>query len=312
MSKNKRWGKEFIDKRDWKKYNDEVVRRYEMYLDLDWVASWAEELKQMNKGKVGKPFEYPNSMIYYQSLLTEKFSTRGAEAITKKLVEYNLIPQYNDHSTIHERILKLDLKFKIPKTKLRIATDGSGFKMTNSGEYKQNKYGQERRKFAKVIITGTKKDILEVDVFINGKNVSEPKTAKKHHKIIRTKGGIIDKVEGDGAFDTKDLFNDLEENKIKRCAIRIRKDASTKARGSLRRKREVKKFKKLGYKTWSKETGYGHRWPKTEGHFSGIKRTLGDASKAKLAENIITELRRKVWIYDQLRKYGRNEIKISG
>ena len=32
--------------------------------------------------------------------------------------------------------------------------------MTNSGEYFQDKYGKTRRKFAKVIITATKDDIL--------------------------------------------------------------------------------------------------------------------------------------------------------
>lgn len=305
----KRWGKPFKDKRNWKQYNEEIVTRYEMYLDLDWVASWDAELKEMNKGKRGAPFQYPNSMIQWQGFLVETFSTRGAEGITRKLVNYCLIPQCDDHSTIHERLIKLGCKFEIPKgIKLRISTDGSGFKMTQSGEYFQDTYGDERRKYAKVIITGTKKDILAVDVFINGKDVSEPKTGEKHIDEILEDGGEIDKYEGDGAFDTKSLFNKLEKEKIKRTAIRIRKDASTKARGSLRRKKEVIKFKNINFKQWTNATGYGHRWPKTEGQFSAIKRILGDCAKAKLPKNIINELKRKVWIYDQLRKYGRKNV----
>lgn len=312
MAKNNRWGKDFIDNRDWKVYNEEVVKRYEMYLDLDWVKSWDDELKIMNEGKIGCPYQYPNSMIQFQALLVEKFSTRGAEGITRKLEEYKLIPKCNDHATIHRRVVAMDYEFKILKgVKLDIGTDGSGFKMTNGGEYKQNTYGKERRKFAKVIITATKQDVLDVDVFVNGKEVSEPKTAEKHIDNIIKKGGEIKKFSGDGAFDVRSLFNKLEDNAIE-SAIRIRKNATTKAKGSFRRKKEVKEFKEFEFKEWSEKKSYGHRWPMTEGHFSGSKRTLGEDTRAKKTYNILKELVRKIWIYDRLRKYGRNGMGIEG
>jgi len=306
MTKNERWGKQFIDKRDHKAYQAELLRRYGIYLDLEWVDSWKDELIEMNAGKLGKPYEYPHSMIIYQSLLVEKFSTRGAEAITQKLEEFNLIPKCNDHATIHRRVLELDIKFTVPKgIEIHEGTDGSGFKMTNSGEYFQDKYGKTRRKFARVIITATKDDILDVEVVVNEKgSLSEPDVAKKHLTSIIKQGGDVVKSYDDGAFDVKDFFNFLEQNGID-SAIRNRSNASTKAKGSMRRKREVLKFKELGYKIWAKEKDYGMRWPMTEGHFSAIKRGYGDCANAKKIENILLELKRKVWIYDKIRKYGR-------
>ena len=305
MTKRKRWGKKFIDKRNWKDYHAQLLRRYEIYLDLDWVDSWDEELIEMNAGKLGKPFEYPQSMIVFQSLLVEKFSTRGAESITRKLEGFGLIPKCNDHATIHRRVLNLGLKFAIPKgVEIHEGTDGSGFKMTNSGEYFQNKYGETRRKFARVVITATKDDILAVEVYINEKGNSEQKVAQKHIQEIIESGGNIVKTYDDGAFDTKEFFNFLERHKIQ-SAIRIRANASKKAKGSMRRKKEVLRFKELGYKEWAKQKEYGMRWPMTEGHFSGIKRGYGDCAKSKIIENIILELKRKVWIYDKVRKYGR-------
>ena len=246
MKNKKRWGKKFIDKRDHKKYQDELLRRYEIYIDLAWVDSWDDELEEMNLGKKGKPFEFPNSMIEWQSLLVEKFSTRGAEAITRKLQKYNLLPECNDHSTIHRRILKMDLKFKVPKrVEIHEGTDGSGFKMTNAGEYFQDKYGKARRKFARVIITATKDDILDVDVVINEKgSLTEVNAAKKHIEKILQQGGNVVKSYDDGAFDVRDFFNFLEEKKIE-SAIRIRSNASKKARGSMRRKKETLEFKEL-------------------------------------------------------------------
>lgn len=301
----KRWGKKFVDKRDHKQYQDELLIRYEIYLDLDWVDSWSDELAEMNKGKRGKPYEYPKSMIEWQALLVEKFSTRGAEAITRKLQQHYLLLQCNDHSTIHRRILELDLKFEIPKgTKLHVGSDGSGMKMTNSGEYFHNKYGQSRRKFARLMITATKDGILDVDVVVNEKgSLSEPKAAQKHMEHIIEQGGEIAKCYDDGAFDVKSYFNFLERNKID-SAIRIRSNASKNAGGSIRRKRETLKFKELGYKAWAQEKNYGDRWVMTEGHFSAIKRCYGDCARAKRVRNILIEHKRKVWIYDRVKKYG--------
>ena len=306
MTKNKRWGKKFEDKRDHKAYQAQLLKQYEMYLDLDWVDSWDDELIEMNRGKRGAQYEYPNSMIEWQALLVEKFSTRGAESLTRKLEGFGLILKCNDHATIHRRVLKMDLKFKIPNgVELHEGTDGSGFKMTNAGEYFQDKYGKARRKFARVIITATKDDILDVDVVVNEKgSLSEPQAAKKHITSIIKEGGKVVKSYDDGAFDVKDFFNFLEGYGID-SAIRIRSNASTKAKGSMRRKKEVLKFKELGYKDWTEEKEYGMRWPMTEGHFSGIKRVYGDCANAKKTENILTELKRKVWIYDKVRKYGR-------
>jgi len=299
-------GKKFVDKRNHKDYQDELLRRYEIYLDLEWVDSWSSELKEMNRRKRGSPFVYPNSMIDWQSLLVEKFSTRGAESITRKLEEFNLIPRCNDHATIHRRILKMDLKFKIPKgVGLHEGTDGSGFKMTNAGEYFQDKYGKSRRKFARVIITATKDDILDIDVVVNEKgSLSETNAAMKHIENITREGGDVVKSYNDGAFDVKKFFNFLEQKKIE-SAIRIRSNASTNAGGSMRRKRETLEFKELGYKKWAEEKEYGKRWPLTEGHFSAVKRCYGDCARAKKRSYVLLELKRKIWIYDRVRKFGR-------
>lgn len=309
MSKIKikqRWGKPFIDKRNHKKYQEELIKRYEIYLDLDWVDSWDNELAKMNKGKRGKPYEYPKSMIEFQALLVEKFSTRGAEGITRQLQKHNLLLRCNDHATIHRRVLELDLNFEIPKGQsLYIGHDGSGMKLTNSGEYFRNTYMSGQAKRAHLMITATKDDILDVEAVVYEKGMqSETNTAIIHTKKIIKKGGKVKKVYDDGGYDTKKYFNFLEEKKIE-AAIRVRMDGCINANGSMRRGREKKRFFELGYKEWAKEKSYGDRWVMTEGHFSGIKRGFGENARSKRVRNILIEHKRKVWIYDRIRKYGR-------
>jgi len=42
---NKRWGNKFIDKRNWKSYNEELVIRGEFLLPIDMFENWYEELE---------------------------------------------------------------------------------------------------------------------------------------------------------------------------------------------------------------------------------------------------------------------------
>jgi len=48
---SKRWGNKFIDKRNWKSYNEELVMRGEFLLPIDMYGNWYEELDKMNEGK---------------------------------------------------------------------------------------------------------------------------------------------------------------------------------------------------------------------------------------------------------------------
>ena len=49
----------YNDKRNWPRYNDRLVLRGEMYLSTDWMRSWDEELRMMNDGRRGRPYDFP-------------------------------------------------------------------------------------------------------------------------------------------------------------------------------------------------------------------------------------------------------------
>ncbi|MEM2259048.1 MAG: hypothetical protein QXE46_04050 [Candidatus Thermoplasmatota archaeon] len=42
--------------RNWKEYNEQLVRRGEFYISLDFMETWDEELEEMNYKKRGRPF----------------------------------------------------------------------------------------------------------------------------------------------------------------------------------------------------------------------------------------------------------------
>lgn len=57
-TREKRWGN-YEDRRDWKMYNEKLVKRGEMYISLGFLESSAEDLKAMNTGKVGALYRTP-------------------------------------------------------------------------------------------------------------------------------------------------------------------------------------------------------------------------------------------------------------
>jgi hypothetical protein len=51
-------------KRDWKKYNEELVRRGELLFDpVFYLDGKEEELNKMNEKKGGAKYRYPNSLM---------------------------------------------------------------------------------------------------------------------------------------------------------------------------------------------------------------------------------------------------------
>ena len=306
-TKRKRWGKKRTFVRNWAQINEELVRRGHFYLDLDWVRNWKRELAAMNGNKVGRPYQFPESLIKLQALWQQFVDYRGVEGITQAIYEMGKLPMYNDYSTINRRVNKLKITFDIgPGKDLYVATDGTGMKLNMSGEYFYEKYGDGKKKFIKVTISANpfNKDIYKVDVSLEGEELSEPDVAMTHMAELAAQGCKIKKFWGDGAFDVHELFDFLDFYNIE-SAIKIRENAIIDPGGSVRRGIEVAKFKELGYQKWAEERQYGRRWTGTEGIFSAIKKKFGERTKAKNEENMIREVKRRFWAYERMRKYAR-------
>ena len=305
MAKQERWGKKHIDDRDWKRVNEELVVRGEFLLNLRWVEHWDWELAKMNNVKRGHPFEFPESLIEFQAVLSQWIDCRGLEGVTRRLVMYTTLPKYNDYSTINRRINKVDTTLILPKEGLiSVACDGSGMKRTNDGEYKHSMYGQGRKKYLKVIITANPhtKKLLCIEVNIEGDGPSEATAAQNHILELIRDGYTIDAFYGDGGLDAIDLWLLLEQYNI---APVIKPDRNAVDDGeSVSRNSAVKFIANYGYKAWAKKRKYGMRWPGTEGEFSAVKRKFGDSTRAQKLENMCHSIKLKFWAYDRMQQYA--------
>ena len=301
---NKRWGTKFEDHRNWKEYNEQLVRRGEYLIDLEWVEGWYDELDEMNENKLGRPYEYPNSMIKLQGVWHAKnIPYRMIEGITRKLVEIAELPAYNDYSTVNRRVNRLDIQLELPSgTIMILGGDGSGFQAISGGEYLRDKYGKKNRKWIQVIILGDANTKEPVSFEVNIIPRSEPDSAQEQLEDLMDQGVEIEEFMGDGGFDKIDLWNFLEDNRV-RPIIKPDKNARNDSDSSLRNF-NVRYRNEYGYEDWAKRSNYGTRWVATEGIFSAIKRMFGEQLAGKSEIGMVQETKMKIWSYVELKRYG--------
>ncbi len=292
-------------KRDWKEYNGQLVRRGELLIDLDFLENWEDELEEMNRGKQGKPFDYPESLVEFLAFPRYFFHLpfRQEEGFTKRLAK--LVPELGvpDYSTICRRINRLKPKFERSLRELGddvvVAVDASGIKVTNRGEWRREVWGgKSKRGYLKihVAVDAETKQILAMEV--TSDKVGDTKkfmpVVEKASEVANVRLALADQ-----AYDSRENFDFLEPKGID-PGIKVRPNSSGKARGSWARRRAVREFLK-DEKKWKRKVGYGRRWA-AEGAFSAMKRTFGEFAAAHKFRNMANEMVLKAFCYNMLVK----------
>lgn len=300
----KRWGKKFIDRRNWPLYNEELVKIGEYMLDLNWVKSWDDELILMNVRKVGARYRFPKSLIELQAVWHAKnYPFRAIEGMTRDLCKIGQLPDYNDYSTINRRMNQLDYALTLPKSEsIVVFSDGTGLQAVAGGEYLREKYGKKNRRWVQIIILGDPVTKEPVSYEVNIIQDSEADSAKRQAKDMLAQGVSISALGGDGAMDQMALWNFLQEQGIA-SVIKPDKNALDDTDNDLRNK-HVKERKK-SYRKWARKHKYGLRWPATEGVFSAIKRIFGETLRATSEIGMIKEASAKIWAYKKIKRYAK-------
>ena len=304
MVKTNRWGDSYFDRRDWKKYNEQLVKRGEFLLDLNFVENWQQELTKMNLGKQGAPYRFPITLIELQAVWHAKgIPCRMIEGITRQLVNMGKVVEYNDYSTVSRRINQLACQLVLPASNnLTLFSDGTGLQVVEGGEYLREKYGKKNRRWIQVIILGDPVTKEPVSFEVNLVQKSELESAKRQLAELRSKKVKINCFGGDGSYDEIALWNQLVYNGIEPI-IKPDKNAVIPS-GSRERDKNVDERNVLGYGLWAREHGYGHRWPATEGIFSAVKRIFGEKIHARSELGMKQEAKIKFWAYQKIKRYG--------
>ena len=297
---------------DWPSYNRSLVRRGEILFSYDFLESWSFELEKMNKNKKGKPFVFPNCFILVIGYIRTSFhlpyrQTEGIINATGK----RLLPANPSYGHICKRINKLNIDIKRDKTgddddDLVITIDSTGIKLTNRGQWMDEKWNKQNRKgYLKihVAVNIKTKEILAIEV--TDEKTHDGKMLRKLVNHVLTSSSRepntikVKSILADGAYDSNTNFKYLEEKKIT-PAIKVRRNSIVSPKNNRLRNRESRLQTKDLLK-WKKKRKYGHRWM-AETAFSSIKRIFGEYTSATRFQNMVKEMMIKVSLYNLFRR----------
>jgi hypothetical protein len=126
-------------------------------MDIGFLSSCNKEIKKMNEGKVGAPFEYSHTYIRFLAFfkIGFKIAYRTIQGIVRGLSDYIRIEEMN-FTQIRKRILKikscvgnLDLDDDKPIT---LVVDASGLTITKKGDYTEQKWIRKKEEFVNLHI----------------------------------------------------------------------------------------------------------------------------------------------------------------
>jgi len=285
--------------RDWRRINEGLVKRGEILLDLRILDRWKVELERMNKGKEGGQYVYPEIFIRLLGYMRLLFHLpyRQTEGFLKALRRFDPRVQVPDYSTIDRRVNRLDIKLdeKDYGDDIVLAVDASGIKISNRGEWIRHIW-KIRRGYLKIHIAVDVKQKKILALKVTDEKTGDGRMLKPLVEEASRRGKVT-KTIGDGAYDTKSNFRYLDEKGIE-PAIKVRKNASSRAGGCMPRKLAAQEYLK-DPEAWKHDHGYGYRWI-AETVLSTLKRTFGEYVSAKTIQNMAQEMMIKASLYNIL------------
>jgi hypothetical protein len=95
--------------KSWHDYSESLIERGRILIDLAFLRSSNKEIKKMNKGKVGAPFQYSDSYVTFLAFLKIGFKIpyRMVQGIVRGLAEYVKIVEEIHFTHIRRRMIKI-------------------------------------------------------------------------------------------------------------------------------------------------------------------------------------------------------------
>ncbi len=294
----------------WPSYNRSLVRRGEILFSYDFLDIWDDDLARMNENKKGKKYKFPDSFILIISYIRVYFHLpyRQTEGIIKATVGKS-IPEYKrpsspSYSQICRRTNKIDIDINSSiddNDVVIIAADSTGIKVTNRGQWMQDKWNIGKKGYLKihVAVNIKTKEILALEV--TDEKVHDIKVMKNLVEgVLNNDHNIkIKSFMGDGAYDSNENFKYLKEKRI-RPIIKVKRNSIISSKNNKIRNEEVQ-LQTKDYDEWKKKRKYGQRWM-VETAFSSIKRMFGEYTSAIRFQNMVKEMTMKVSLYNLFRR----------
>jgi hypothetical protein len=284
-------------KRNWKEYNESLVRRGELLFDTDFLSGWGRELKSLNEGKEGARYRYPSSLMSMLAAIhVNLLPYRELEGFMRMFAGHVEGLRVPDYTTMWWRISRISVELDpaVDRRKdVTIAVDSTGIKVSNRGEWIRHKWAVKRG-FIKVHLAVDVKTGKILSMEVTKEDVPDGRMLVPLVEGAASRASVTRAI-GDGAYDSRAAFRYLDGKGIE-PVIKVRKNASLRAMGCMPRKLVVAEQLK-DYERWKRRHRYGNR-ARVESAISSFKRTFGEHITSVRWSSIVNELLVKASVYN--------------
>jgi hypothetical protein len=298
-------------KRDWSKYDKAMVNRGKLtlFITKDFADTWYVKYDKETPRKRGGQAKYSEAAI--TSLLSLRFvfklPLRAMEGLAQSLVEMaGLDIDVPDYSTLSIKLRQMKIKLP-PVCKdsgggYVASLDSTGVKIHGQGEWNRKKHNQkDRRQWVKVHLMIDNDTMQIIGAEATADDVHD---CEVFDQLIDALPNKINKVLGDGAYDTldshkKSLDNDIELVALPRGNSVV--DLKSTERHILKRNEHVLTYQEKGIYAWANKYDYWAR-NRAESTMSRFKTTFSGSLSSRKVESQKNEIILKCKILNMFAK----------
>jgi hypothetical protein len=249
--------------RNWKQYNDALVRRgsLTLWVDQDTLPAW----RYQGPTQRGAQFEYSDTAI--ECLLTLRtvyhLTLRATEGFATSL--FGLMPldlPVPDYTTLCRRAATV--RVTLPKRAegpLNVVLDSTGLKVYGEGEWKVRQHGYSKRRTWLKLHLAVDPQTHEIQAAM----VTEPGVtdAETVPALLEQVENTVASAAGDGMYDRQVVYDALDRRSA-RAVVPPRRDAKIPRHGNssgprLARDENLRRIRQIGRSAWKVESGYHER-----------------------------------------------------
>lgn len=297
--------------RNWKEYNEALRQRgaLDVYVDKEVLEQWYAQ----PNGKRGAQETYSDMAIILTLEIGAVFgqNLRQTEGLTASLFRLmNLTLGIPDFSTLSRRGETVTVTLPTDKKeKVRLVIDSTGLKVYGEGEWKVRKHGWGKHRTWMKLHLAIDPDTHELRaVELTGNDAHDSSVIPE---LFAQETAKIEAVAGDGAYDTRKVYDECGKRDVGEILIPPQKNAKIWNHGNMKAERHkrdenLREIRETTRKKWKESSGYHVRSLSETGMFRW-KIIFGGMLRARDFARQKTEVLIKSRVLNKMTKLGMPE-----
>jgi len=300
----------------------------------NWVPMFVAELEEMNRGKVGRPYGFPDSLIIWilRVMALTGLSFRLVSGLSSSIMALFGFPSPS-YSRLQERaaLIGEGIAGETVQQGLRqgvfavvacgnvservrsVGIDSTGLNLSSTSLWRKRKWNTGPKDLGWLKLHALSDvDSGEIIAYaVTDDSVGDAPLLRVLVGAASEKGHRFGTVYADGAYSSNDNWIYLCRENGYRFVTSFRSNTRPTKNGCQARGEAARLWCSLPYREWKKVSGYGKRW-KCEGVFSDFKRFLGEVVTNRSKAGMLAQIASKILTFNEYKVTRAGIIGITG